>query len=405
MLASRYDIEFVVSSHDPKRRFMSFDTSIAEVLLVARRLRANETPTRRGVFVNLSRAAYRETDALALVNAVNAAVSAPLHRSDGAPVGGSPLFVGGERWGEVIDGPVGADPWKASRWKHALTGQFAAALERGELWADDGAHVVGHIPISPMRNVCHVGPQDRQIRGSLGVFDAYHGPYGEAQFSAVRNLDSPNWSQSQFPAIWSLDSSVHQGLLAEPNAWLVPQPDRDHRPIWSQSGSLQITPTIRYNSQSIMAARTTVRALGVNTWFSLCVRENDPLVQHRRETALILWCNSTLGILLQANRANVAQHGRGIGRKGTLESLPTLDVRALEAWQLDEARSIWRNFQDRTFQPFHLCAVDPARMELDRRIARDLLGLSEDAVAAVARLRTLLASDPSIHGSKDPVLP
>ena len=173
--------------------------------LVARRLSDNETPTRRGVFVNLSRAAYRETDALALVNAVNAAVSAPLHRSDGPPVGGSPLFVGGERWGEVINGPVGPEPWKASRWKRALTSQFAAALERGELWADDGAHVVGRIPVTPMRSVCHVGPQDRQIRGSLGVFDAYHGPYGEARLPAVGNLGSPNWSQSQFPAIWSLE--------------------------------------------------------------------------------------------------------------------------------------------------------------------------------------------------------
>ena len=97
--------------------------------------------------------------------------------------------------------------------------------------------------------------------------------------------------------------------------------------------------------------------------------------------------------------------GRGTGNKGMLESLPTLDVRKLESWQLDEARSIWRDLQDRTFQPFHECAVDPARIELDQRVVRDLLGLGEDAVAAVARLRTLLATDPSIHGSKKPVLP
>ncbi len=88
-----------------------------------------------------------------------------------------------------------------------------------------------------------------------------------------------------------------------------------------------------------------------------------------------------------------------------LETLNTLDVRKLEAWQLDEAQALWRDFSDRKFQPFYQCAVDPARIELDERIVRDLLGLSEDAVAAVARLRTLLASDPSIHGSKKPELP
>ncbi len=88
-----------------------------------------------------------------------------------------------------------------------------------------------------------------------------------------------------------------------------------------------------------------------------------------------------------------------------LESLTTLDVRKLKAWQLDEALAIWRDFKVHKFQPFYRCAVDPVRIELDERVVRDLLGLGEDAVAAVARLRTLLASDPSIHGSKKPELP
>ena len=63
-------------------------------------------------------------------------------------------------------------------------------------------------------------------------------------------------------------------------------------------------------------------------------------------------------------------------------------------------RDIWRDFELRKFESFHRCAIDPARIELDERIVRDMLGLGEDAVAAVGRLRRLLASDPSIHGSK-----
>ena len=57
------------------------------------------------------------------------------------------------------------------------------------------------------------------------------------------------------------------------------------------------------------------------------------------------------------------------------------------------------------FHPFYRCAVDPARIEIDERVVRDLLGLGEDAVASVARLRTLLASEPSIHGSKQSEVP
>lgn len=389
MLSTRYEIEFVISSHDPALLSMSYDTAIAETLLVARKLNDTESPTERGVFVNLWRASYQETDALALVRAISAASSTPVLRSDGPPVGGSPLMVGGEQWGEIIDGPVGEEPWSAARWRQSLTTQFAAAVERGELWTEDGTQVVGHFPVAPMRKICNVGPQHRRIRGSLGVFDGYHG-----------------WNdQAQFPAIWSLDSSIHNSMIAEPNAWLIPQPNRNYLPIWSQAGFLQVSPSVRYTSQPIMAVRTTITALGVNTWFSMIIQEPDSGIRTRQEIALVIWCNSTLGIVLQANHANSVQQGRGIGSRGMLESLVALNVRKLEPWQLDEAQAIWRDFIGRKFQPFYQCATDPARIELDERVVRDMLGLAEDAVASVARLRILLAKDPSIHGSKKPVLP
>ena len=390
MLADRYAIELVISSHDPKLRSMSFDTHIAEVLLLARRLRPNERPPRRAGFVNLWRAPRRETDALALVNAINAATAAPLHQSDGPPAGGSPLLVGGEQWGELLDGPVDDGPWTAARWKQGKTGQFAAALERGELWDADGSRVVAHIPIAAMSNVCFVAPsQHRQIHGSVGVFDGYHG-----------------WdAQAQFPALWAHKQGIHQSMVAEPNARLVPSPGRHHGPVWEHAGTLHMTVDVRYNSQRVMATRTIVRALGVSTWLTLHVRQSDPDIKIRQEVALTIWLNSTLGMLFHADHANPVQHGRGRGNKGLLETFPTLDVRQLQPWQLDEAQAIYRDFQDRTFQSFHRCAVDPARIDLDQRIIADLLALPSEAEDTLTRVRRLLATDPSIHGAKKPTLP
>lgn len=383
-LASRYEVEFVVSSHDPDMRSMSYDTGIAETLIVARRLSEEGSPSRRGRFVNLWRAARRETDALALVSAVNAAASLPSLRSDGPPVGGSALMVGGEQWGELVDGPVGESAWKSARWRYALIGQFAAALERGELWTADGTMLAGQIPIAAMAEVCTVGPEHKRIRGPAGSFEAYHG-----------------WNEeAQFPALWRQSTSVHQGMVSEPNAWLIPKPDRNYESIWAESGTLQVTCDIRYNSQRVMATRTSVRALGVRAWHTLTMSDDDPIVRSRQEIALALWCNSTLGMLLHANHSNRAQEGRGTGSKGMLERLPTLDVRELAPWQLEAAQGIWRDMESRRFESFHRCAVDPARIELDERIARDMLGLGEDAVGAVGRLRGLLASDPSVHGGK-----
>ena len=73
MLASRYQIEFVVSSHDPQLRTMSYDTDRAEILLIARQLKEGEVAARRGVFVNLWQAPRMVTDALAILNGVSAA--------------------------------------------------------------------------------------------------------------------------------------------------------------------------------------------------------------------------------------------------------------------------------------------------------------------------------------------
>ena len=389
MLSSRYEIEYVVSSHDPDLRSMSYDTGIAEALLIGRRLRESETPSVRGIFVNLWRAPYQDTDALALVRIVKAAAATPILRSDGPPVGGSPLIVGGEQWGEIVNGPVAEEPWTAARWKRALTGQFAAAIERGELWTGDGTQIAGHVPVATLGEICNVGPQDRRIRGSIGVFDAHHG-----------------WNeQAQYPALWSLNSSVQQGMLAEPNAWLVPKTSTIHQPIWDQAGTLHITRDTRYNSQRIMTTLTNVRSLGVRAWHTLNAYEEDPVTKHRREAALALWCNSTLGLLLHSDHSNRAQEGRGQGNKGMLESLTTLDIRLLQTWQLVEAQEIWGDFKGLKFRPFHECAIDPVRIALDESVVRDLLGLDEDAVASVARLRALLASEPSIHGSKKPELP
>lgn len=293
-------MEFVVSSHDPDMRSMSYDTGIAETLIVARRLNEGEGPSRRGKFVNLWRAARSETDALALVSAVNSVASRPSLSSDGPPVGGSPLMVGGEQWGEVIEGPVGESAWKAARWKYALIGQFAAAVERGELWTEDGVALAGQVPIAAMAEVCNVGPQHRRIRGSLGVFDGYHG-FNE---------------QSQFPALWSLNSEIHQGMISEPNAWLIPKPNKDHAPIWEQSGTLQVTCDVRYNAQRIMATRTSTRALGVSSWHTIIVSDDDVVVRAQREVALAIWCNSTIGLLFHANHANRTQEGRGEAIRG-----------------------------------------------------------------------------------------
>ena len=387
LLTSRYAVEYVLSVHDPKHQSLSEDTDIAEVLVVARRLRTDEPATRRVTCVNLWRAPTQVTDALAVLNAVRAVPA--VQRVDGPPIGGIPLVVGGEPWGEMVDSPINSAPLPGVRWRSAEVGQRAIALVRGVLWSADGTHGVGAIPITPVESIATVSPHHGQIRkDSIGVFDAFHGYDGLAQF----------------PAIWKQREAVHRSASAEPNARLTPKPGRDHSGVWAAAGHLHLTPDVRYNSQRVAAVRTYERTLGVRAWHTLKLNDDAGDRREAMEAALALWCNSSFGLLCHASQANPSQLGRGQGSRTLIRKLPTLNVFELAPWQLDAAASAWRQLARVEFESFHRSAVDPARIELDWVIAQDILGLGREGNEAAARLRRILAAEPSIHGAKAPVL-
>ena len=207
MLANRYAIELVISSHDPDLRSMSFDTHIAEVLLLARRLRPGERPPRRGGFANLWRAPRRETDALALANAINATSlgrAAPLGRAADwrqsavrgrRAVGRIAGRAGGRR--TVDRFPLETGPDRAVR-RSAGKGRACGRRTDHGSWR--------RFRSRRWRMSATWGRKTAGFAVRSGVFDAYHG-----------------WDeQAQFPALWAQSQKVHQGLVAEPNARLFP---------------------------------------------------------------------------------------------------------------------------------------------------------------------------------------
>ena len=148
-----------------------------------------------------------------------------------------------------------------------------------------------------------------------------------------------------------------------------------------------------------------VRTLGVRAWHTL--RLNDSEHEQRegdgvRAGALVQLDLS--GCSATPAEANPSQLGRGQGSRTLLRELPTLNVLELNSWQLAAVESAWRTMAHVEFQSFHRCAVDPARIELDRVLVQDILGLGSEGEETVARLRRILAGEPSIHGSKAPAL-
>ena len=388
MLSDQYDVEWVVSSHDPDNQSLSFDTGISEVMLVARKLGEDEEVPRRARFVNLWRRPEYAGEAEAILRQLRR-LPTPQFSLEGPPIGGRELTLGSEKWGEVMDAPIDEGPWAGGRWRSTVAGQYAYSLKSGDLWADDASRVIGSLPITELESVATISPYDLQIRGTNGPFDVYGG-----------------WDRTdRYPSMWHVASETQRSLNNAPDARLVPKQNDNIVELWERSGYLHISRDVRYTSQRVLATKSGTRALGVRSWFTLTIRDIADDRREMAESALVVWLNTTFGMLLHANHANRSQLGRGTGNRTMLRTLPVLDVRRLTDEQLEGAHNMYLEMQDREFEPFFMCAVDSARIEIDGRFVREVSGLNVGAVASVRDLGVLLAQEPSIHGSKEPALP
>jgi hypothetical protein len=118
---------------------------------------------------------------------------------------------------------------------------------------------------------------------------------------------------------------------------------------------------------------------------------------------LVLWANSSLGLLLHWWHANKQQAGRGSIGVSALESLPVLDVTKLSQEQLTKAVVIFDDMKHRELRPINEIARDSVRWEIDVRLATEVLGFPPELIASdgpLALLRQKLALEPSITGSK-----
>ena len=116
--------------------------------------------------------------------------------------------------------------------------------------------------------------------------------------------------------------------------------------------------------------------------------------------AFAVWGNSTLGMLSYWWHSNLQVAGRGDMTIRSVNSLPTLDFRALTDEQLSTAEAIFNEMKLKDLKPAYLADADPNRALLDRRVIRDLLGFDEDTYTAVRRLAAKWCAEPSVHGGK-----
>ena len=388
LLLDKYDVQWVVVSHDdrnrsargnlPGRLYVGFSesTRMAETLIVGTKkpstARNGRAPLTR--FVNLRRNPDEPIAATAIVHALLALKTPPRSRRS------VEVSVGPTIWGEMHFVPQRDLDQHA--WLHAafvqgrLTETTLALRDQGILRIDGKAL---SIPITRMANVCDLGPYHIQIKNpKYGLF-------------TIDETNDP--TRAGHPALWHHGANRITTLEVGANARLRERDDCSmaaQGAMLARKSRLHVAAELRHAPQRLAAVLTDEPMLGVRSWTSIIPKKPS----EGKEEALCLWLNSTPGLLLRLIHANRPYLGRSALPHELVQTLPVLNIDRLSRKQRRAARKLFTDLKGKTLQGFSRLADDPVRRELDHRLFADVFG--HEANRAVDALAKILNREPTM---------
>ena len=374
LLAREYrdlTIVTIAAIGDTGRAFSS-DTTIGEALVIA---------TRRNA---ASQADEAEAEAVATyVNLLrrprSLAESAEIARTVGnLPDARAGLLSVGDTEAGCFVRATAADGGCASL-REPSVADSALALARGSLRLPRMRETLP-LPVAVLGELGEKGLHDMQINGKA------NGP-----FDVIPHRQAP-----AYPILWRHSAARERRLTVEPDREGRVRPDRDEKAldVWNTATRLHFNRDFRLNSQSLAACLTPECSIGGRAW------PNFRLADSAREEAIVLWANTTLGLLSFWWTGGRQQLGRSVMTITHLPELLTLDVRQLCQEQIDRSHRLFAEFHDHEFLPANEAYHDPARHALDQAVLVDLLGLPETILEPLAVLRHQWCAEPTVHGGK-----
>lgn len=398
-LAESYEnlILISIAGSDSKSMSFSADTGMAECLVVGRR---NGKRQSRATFVVLEKSpehpAYSAVIARHILQLVNDKAIRPL---EGKPVGGTHITVGSELVGQAIDVPLpNSGGWKLARIADFSLAQSAYQLtENSQIWLPTQSSPIT-IPFANVKQTGKIGPIDRDINGT-NPDGSIRGPF------EIRQLRSGG--VSTYPVLWAHEAERERTLVFEADREGIPRHAHSTDvqefinvkadQVFQTASHCHSNRDFQFDAQSTAMQFTERKTIGGRAWISIQL----PAIE--LEKALVLWANTTLGLLMYWWHASKQQAGRGSITKTTLATLPILDVTTLSADQLQRAARIFDETCQLPLKPVHELDIDHNRKLLDHRFYSEVLGLP-DAILAdggpLDILRHKLSREPSIRGSK-----
>ena len=377
----------------------SADTSIGECLIIGRKY---EKGSARATFIILNqRPQFPLLGVIAAEQIRQLIASKSLRRLEDGPVNGTPLRFGDEVIGQALDAPLPVSGgWNLSRIADLSLAQTAYQfIDKKRIWLPTAAKTeIVDIPVTTVENIGEIGPYHADINYDTPT-GGIRGPFDIVPIK-------PN-SVPTYPVLWSHDAKRERTMSFEADSEGVPRQaptpeeqeivDRKVASIWNTASHCHFNHSFGFSSQSTGMQFTTRKNIGGRAWLSISLSSVE------QEKALVVWANTSLGLLSHWWHANKQQPGRGIIGKKMLHTLPILDVTALDPEPLAEAVKLFDAMSAQPLLPLHELDRDPVRKELDEAFARDVLRLPEPILTSggpLELLRMKLSKEPSIRGSK-----
>ncbi|MDE2928208.1 MAG: hypothetical protein OXT71_17605 [Acidobacteriota bacterium] len=356
-------------SHD---RAFSADTGIAEALVVANRTSTgkaapsiNRAPI---LFINLYRRPQNLLEAAEIASAIG---QIPKHSSAGR------ITIGVNQIGSYVRAPITEGGCVGLR--QPSLAKTLTLLSAGTL----------HLP--QYSQPLPVATSTLGALGERGLLDRDIAGEGRGPFNIVPIIGIPS-----YPVLWRHSAKRERCLFVAPDTEGEVRDGCEDAAVrvWRSATRLHFNRDFRLNSQSLAACLTPGRTLGGTAW------PNFSLDRKRWEAPIVLWANGTLGLMSFWWAGTRQQQGRTRLTISALPDLFVLDPRRLSDAQLDTAAKLLGQFQQRALLPANEAYRDDTRKSLDRAVLVELLGLPEDILEPLARLRLQWCAEPSVHGGK-----
>ena len=402
-LAGAYDGLILISIAGVDGGEMSFsaDTSMGECLVIGQRSGRRQS---RATFVVLNRAPDYPLYSFAVARQIRELISDKALRTlEEGPVGGSTIKFGDEIVGQAIDAllPVpSSGSWKLTRIVDLALAQTAFQLaSENRVWLPTQLEAAAlELSMTTVREIGKIGPYSLDVskRNSDGTI---RGPF------ELRPLLAD--SVPTYPILWAHDADRERTIMFEADRDGIPYraSSKEEQAVVAQktervfltAAHCHSNVDFRFNSQSTAMQFTARRTIGGRAWLSIQL----PTAEH--EKALVLWANTTLGLLMYWWHSSKQQPGRGSIPKTALHTLPILNVTALDSGQLEQAVQLFDEMCQLPLLPLHDLNKDENRKTLDHRFYSEVLGLDDSVLAGggpLDILRQKLCREPSIRGSK-----